>query len=73
MAESSADRRTDENFGNARPSRALLTSLHPSGDPATICWIDGPEDPSTTESKGDVVVVAMTLRASVAMPGNAKP
>ena len=63
MAESSADRRTDENFGNARPSRALLTSLHPSGDPGTICWIDGPEGPSATENKGDVVVVAMTLRA----------
>ena len=60
MAESSADRRTDVNVGNARPSRALLTSLHPSGDPAEIRWIDGPEDPSTTENKGDVVVLAMT-------------
>jgi hypothetical protein len=59
MAESSADRRTDVNVGNARPSRALLTSLHPSGDPGAIRWIEGPEDPHTTENKTDVVVVAM--------------
>ena len=55
MAESSADRRTDADIGKARPSRAFLTSLHPSGDPDAILWIG-----STAATKADVVVLTIT-------------
>jgi len=46
-------------MGKARPSRAFLTSLHPSGDPKVILRIDQPAG-STAATKADVVVLSMT-------------
>jgi hypothetical protein len=59
MADSSADRRTDADIGKARPSRAFLTSLHPSGDPDVILRIDRPARRGAA-SNADVVVLSMT-------------
>ena len=60
MAESSADRRTDLDTGHVHASRALLSSLHPSGDPAEILTIDGPADEIRSARKADVMALAMT-------------
>ena len=57
--ERSADFRGDGPIAQPGPSRAFLTSLHPSGDAAAIRSIHEPVDPHTT---AEVVVLSMTAK-----------
>lgn len=61
MAGSSADGGTGAQIGQATPSGAFLTSLHPSGDPRTVLVIDQPPDRTARRRQGDVVVLVMAL------------
>ena len=60
MAESSARPEAKGQIRQASASRALLTSLHPSGDPDSILSIDAQADRAAAARSGDVVVLAMT-------------
>ena len=58
MGESSAQ--PNGQIGEAGPSRALLNSLHPSGEAATVLSLDQATQLRTTTRRGDVVVLTMT-------------